>query len=580
MKEPTRFRLYPWILALTYLVLGGLWILLSDRAAAALAGSPARFQSWELWKGWLFVGVTAVVIFLLARAFLRRVSATRGTLERVLDLFPDPAVVRRAADDAYLVANRAFRRLQGRRQGEVTGWKPGELDIAFDPEDWKEYGRRLETEGVVRDFPLHVTLPDGSRRTWLTSSSRERFEGEDVVVATTKDVTDLEAARLRAESHVRRIQALRQIDLAITGSVELEATLDVVLDKVVEHLGVDAAAVLLWNEASGRLEFAAARGFRTAALRYTALALGEGYAGQVARDRATRVVEDLAADPDGLARSRDLEDEGFASYAATALVAKGSVNGVLEVFGRTSLEATPEWVNFLEVLAGQAAIAIDSARLFARVQETNRRLREAYGHTIEGWARALTLRDAETYDHTERVTEITLRLARRLGMGEEELQHVRRGALLHDIGKVGVPDAILLKPGPLDEEEWAVMRRHPVLAHQLLRPIDFLQEALDIPYCHHEKWDGSGYPRGLADEQIPLAARIFAVVDVWDALRSDRPYRDAWPAEKAVAHIRAEAGRHFDPRVVEAFLALHEEEGLEAMRNGGGGSGPAVPVGE
>jgi HD-GYP domain-containing protein (c-di-GMP phosphodiesterase class II) len=157
---------------------------------------------------------------------------------------------------------------------------------------------------------------------------------------------------------------------------------------------------------------------------------------------------------------------------------------------------------------------------------------------------------------------------------------MQRGALLHDLGKMGIPDNILLKGEELTAEEYELMKRHTIYAYELLSPIEFLRPALDIPYCHHEKWDGTGYPRGLADEQIPLAARIFAVVDVWDALRSDRPYRDAWPAEKAVAHIRAEAGRHFDPRVVEAFLALHEEEGLEAMRNGGGGSGPAVPVGE
>ncbi len=143
-----------------------------------------------------------------------------------------------------------------------------------------------------------------------------------------------------------------------------------------------------------------------------------------------------------------------------------------------------------------------------------------------------------------------------------------------------MPDAILLKPGPLDDDEWEVMRRHPVLAYQLLAPIDYLQPALHIPYAHHEKWDGSGYPRGLAGREIPLAARLFAVVDVWDALRSDRPYRDAWSPEKTLEYIRAESGRHFDPEVVPAFLALYEEEGLEDMRGTNHGSGPSVPVGE
>jgi HD-GYP domain-containing protein (c-di-GMP phosphodiesterase class II) len=154
------------------------------------------------------------------------------------------------------------------------------------------------------------------------------------------------------------------------------------------------------------------------------------------------------------------------------------------------------------------------------------------------------------------VTDMTLRVARTMGMADVELTPVRRGALLHDIGKMGIPDAILLKPGPLTDEEWTIMRRHPTYALQLLSPIAFLRPALDIPYCHHEKWDGSGYPRGIKGEQIPLAARIFAVVDVWDALRSDRPYRPAWPEEKVREHVSSQAGTHFDPQVVEAFLHL------------------------
>ncbi|MDZ4242162.1 MAG: HD domain-containing phosphohydrolase, partial [Candidatus Omnitrophota bacterium] len=172
------------------------------------------------------------------------------------------------------------------------------------------------------------------------------------------------------------------------------------------------------------------------------------------------------------------------------------------------------------------------------------------------WAMALDLRDKETEGHSRRVTETTEQIARAMDLSEADLVHVRRGALLHDLGKLGIPDGILLKPGPLTEEEWVIMRRHPQLAFDLLSPIAYLKPALDIPYCHHEKLDGSGYPRGLSGEQIPLAARIFAVVDVWDALHSDRPYRPAMPPEKARAIIEADTGRHFDPRVVEAFFRV------------------------
>ncbi len=180
----------------------------------------------------------------------------------------------------------------------------------------------------------------------------------------------------------------------------------------------------------------------------------------------------------------------------------------------------------------------------------------AYDATIEGWSRALDLRDHETDGHSRRVTEMTMLLAQAVGVPEEQMIHVRRGALLHDIGKMGVPDRILLKPGPLDEAEWEIMRRHPVLAREMLAPTEFLHPALDIPYCHHEKWDGTGYPQGLCGTEIPLPARLFALVDVWDALPSDRPYRKAWPRERVLDHLRSLAGTHFDPEIVPVFLHL------------------------
>ncbi len=195
----------------------------------------------------------------------------------------------------------------------------------------------------------------------------------------------------------------------------------------------------------------------------------------------------------------------------------------------------------------------------AALQMAHLELQEAYDRTMEGWVRALDMRDHETEGHTLRVVEVTLRLARAIGIKEPEITHIRRGALLHDIGKMGVPDSILHKGENLSQAEWALMKKHPAYAFEMLSPISYLYPALDIPYCHHEKWDGSGYPRGLKGEQIPLAARIFAVVDVWDALRSNRPYRPGWPDEKVIEHIRANARTHFDPRVVEAFLRVLAE---------------------
>lgn len=243
-------------------------------------------------------------------------------------------------------------------------------------------------------------------------------------------------------------------------------------------------------------------------------------------------------------------------YYALPLTAKGRVQAVLELFQRRPLNPDKAWTEFAGTLATHTAIAIDSATVHTDLQRTNVELRLAYDATIEGWARALDLHDKETEGHSRRVTELAVELARQLGIGDEDLVQVRRGALLHDIGKMGVPDTILLKPGKLTKEEWEQMQRHATYAYELLSPIEFLRPALDIPYCHHEKWDGSGYPRGLNKEQIPLAARIFAVVDVWDALRSDRPYRAAWSEEEALKFIQEQSGTHFDPAVVQAFVNL------------------------
>ena len=184
---------------------------------------------------------------------------------------------------------------------------------------------------------------------------------------------------------------------------------------------------------------------------------------------------------------------------------------------------------------------------------------KVYDAAVVGWCRLLTLRDEETEAHSERVTELTMRVAREMNMSDDKLVYVRWGALLHDIGKIGVPDSILSKPGPLTDEEREIMSHHPSIAYEMLAPISFLRPALAIPFCHHEKWDGTGYPRGLKGEEIPLEARIFALADVWDALRSDRPYRKRWPKVKVVNHIKGLIGTHFDPEITEFFLKVVED---------------------
>lgn len=372
----------------------------------------------------------------------------------------------------------------------------------------------------------------------------------------------LENARLyqETEERLRRLDALRRIDLAISSSLDIRISLDVLLDQVHTHLNVDASSVLLMDPASNDFYAAATRGFRSLAASRIRVRMGSGCVGKAAIERRTVPT----FDPDELKEDPLLTqlpvDEEIQFCAATPLISKGAVEGVLVVMQRSAFTPSEDWYSFLEILAGQAAIAINNARLFENLQITNQQLTLAYSETIEGWSRALDLRDRETEGHTQRVTEMALRLARSMNVfSEEELTYFRWGALLHDIGKMGVPDEILLKPEKLNAEEEAIMRMHPEFAFRLLNSITFLRRALDIPHYHHEWYDGTGYPEGLKGEQIPLAARIFAIVDVWDALCSDRPYREGWSGDRVIRYLKKQTGTQFDPKVADAFLKIMEE---------------------
>ena len=202
----------------------------------------------------------------------------------------------------------------------------------------------------------------------------------------------------------------------------------------------------------------------------------------------------------------------------------------------------------------------EQQNLFQELQRANQELLRAYDETIEGWVRALALRDRNTEGHSLRLVELSLKVARELGLGGEDLVHLRRGALLHDIGKLAVADAILFKPGALTPTERKYLELHTQFGYEFLAPISFLKPAAEIAYCHHENWDGSGYPRGLKGENIPLLARIVSVCNVFDVLASDQPYRAAWDNKNALRYIEEKAGKQFDPKIVEVFLGLFSHE--------------------
>jgi len=363
----------------------------------------------------------------------------------------------------------------------------------------------------------------------------------------------------QSQKQVRRLTTLRDIDAAIASSFDLRLTLNILMDQTLNHLNVDAVDIGLYHPDIQSLTYLASAGFHTTTPTRPQVRLGEGLAGQVVVKQSILHVTDLQNAPEAK-NEMLIRREGFVTYIGIPLIVKGQIKGVFEVFHRTPLSPTLDWMEFLHTLAGQAAIAIDSSQLFENLQRSNQELMQAYDTTLEGWARALELRDRETEGHTRRVTELTLHLARFMGISDSEMVNIHRGVLLHDIGKMGVPDHILRKTGKLDDHEWTEMRQHPIYAYNLLSPISYLRSALDIPYCHHEHWDGGGYPRGLKGEQIPLSARIFSVIDIWDALLSDRPYRKAWPREKVEEYLKDVAGTILDPRIVDVFFRMLDRE--------------------
>jgi putative nucleotidyltransferase with HDIG domain len=347
--------------------------------------------------------------------------------------------------------------------------------------------------------------------------------------------------------------------------MDLKITLNILLNQAMTLMDVDAADILTFNPYTLMLDFAAGQGFHTKAIERSQIRIGEGMAGRVALERKPVHIIDISEE-NMAHRNQILKDEGVRSMFAAPMITKGHMLGVLELYCRKPTLPDEEWMDFLEALATQAAIALDNSQMYNDLQHSNLELTMAYDATIEGWSLALDLKDQETEKHTLRVTEWTVKLARLAGLSDLELVHIRRGALLHDIGKMGIPDRILKKAGKLTPKEWDLMRQHTTYAHDMLYPIEFLRPAIDIPYCHHERWDGTGYPRGLKNIEIPYAARLFAIIDVWDALTSDRTYREAWSHKKAIAHIKAESGKHFDPDVVNLFMKLTDDINQEKRR--------------
>lgn len=367
-------------------------------------------------------------------------------------------------------------------------------------------------------------------------------------------IAAIDAGRMPSED----LAALLRVSSMLASTLDLPSLMQTAITSACEVMGLDTGAIYLLDDSTLVLQAIAPPAlpdfpeeYRRAPLRdhpHIASCL-------LARDPI--FVEDSSKETMSPAEAGVCEARGLRSILYVPLVVRGVSAGafIMGSVGRAK-EMGKSDVDLCRTLAHQISLAITNAQLHDSLMDANRHLARAYDETLAGWALALEMRDHETRGHSDRVERLTMRLAAEMGIPREQWDHVRRGTLLHDIGKMGVPDAILQKPGPLTDDEWAIMRTHPEKALEMLGAIDFLAPALDIPYCHHERWDGTGYPRGLAGEEIPLAARIFSVVDVYDALTSDRYYRPGWPSQQALDYIREETGRQFDPRIVAVFFSL------------------------
>jgi HD-GYP domain-containing protein (c-di-GMP phosphodiesterase class II) len=363
----------------------------------------------------------------------------------------------------------------------------------------------------------------------------------------------------RVARHQSQIHAMQSVERAITSSMDLMVTLNVFLDHATDQLAADAASILLLDAQSRDLTLAASRGFRMNNRPPSRIRTDHSLASQASLERKITSLEGTRTGDPALANQPLMREEGFTAYFAAPLIAHGSVKGVLEIFLRSPRAPDPEWTDLLEMLALQGAIAVDNSDSYQTLQRTNSELARTCDAAIEGWARAVDLRAREAEGHSLRVSELSVRTAEKMGMPPDQMLSLRRGALLHDIGKIGIPDRILWKPEALSEEEWRLMRQHPRMAEQLLAPAEFLRSALDIPKFHHERWDGSGYPYGLAGDDIPLAARVFSVIDVWDSMQSRRPFREPWSESDSIQYLRQASGRQFDPMVVNSFLQILNE---------------------
>ncbi|BAJ63914.1 HD domain-containing phosphohydrolase [Anaerolinea thermophila] len=358
----------------------------------------------------------------------------------------------------------------------------------------------------------------------------------------------------QANQRLQYMTSLHLINTSISASLDLNLTLRSLVNQIMGQFQVDAVAVFLVNPTTHMLEYAAGEGFRSIDIARTRMRIGEDQVGKAALTRKTICIYDKNGIAPFFQRAHLFRNEDFIAYYAVPLIAQGEVKGVLETFHRHPFTPSEEWRQFIEALAMETAIAIKNAELLQRIQTSNLELALSYDATLLAWAQVVEWHENQPEGSTLQLAEVAVQFAQSVGINNTDLQHFRQGVILHDIGKLMIPRHVLQKPGPLDETEWEMIRQSPVFAFNLLSKVPLLQAAGMIPYMHHERWDGNGYPLGMRGEEIPFPVRVFTIVNVWDALRSQRPFRKAWHEERIHEFLKENMGKIFDPELVPVFL--------------------------
>ena len=579
-----------------YVIIAGTWILFSDQILSWLITNQETYIRAQTVKGWFFVLVTAIILYRTILHEFRR----HWEYERELEIIAVFSKNIRGILDPQLLSYKIINHIRDLFQAEIVFFGESEpqnksikfssLDTEGDPvtqyvpvnsplikqifEDVKtvsslEENHPLEIPGFMIDSNLQYAITPLVAREKVIGMIGFAKKGELI----SSDVHLLQAvAEISSQAfyaadllqdnatQIQRLSTFRKIDDSILTHFSTQDLIEILLKEFTNNLDTDAASVTVYDNETQRLEFYSESGLENNDERYLeeACAYAKDHDSILVIQNTKSGIDSQRAFP----VHHPIHDHALIGYAMAPLRNMGQLMGIVEVFSRKEINWDREKIQFFEALVKQTAIAIDKVNMVVNLKKSNIELIKSYEETLEGWSRAMDVRDHETENHTQRVTSLTIKMGERLGLSDEQLIQMRRGALLHDIGKLGVPDNILLKKGKLTDEEWEIMRQHPATAAELIKPIAFLAPAITIPYFHHEKWDGSGYPQGLSAGEIPIEARIFSIVDVWDALSSDRPYRKALSHFEVANYIFSQSGSHFDPQLVSTFLDLLLKEGL------------------